>query len=670
MELKGAPGVNAVLGAALVCGLVLGTARVEAGETGPFHPCTHTEPGSLARLSVGDAASLRESLGATGIGRLLGSPAWLLLLKTAWTYADCPLGRLAGAWSEWSGQSLLDVSRLVQGALVLDLDAPAAGPSRSASRSASPRGRTEWRPPVWTLAIELCGARHEIFEVASGVMRRLEERTGLESAARAVAGTDVIVWTHPKAPFHYAQVGAYLIVSSSGARIEAAVRAHAESAEGEFAGERVDCGATDADSVDSVAGSSWIAPPRVSVERPEVLARIRLQPLIDWLLGAFATTVERRDVNVIMTASGIDALETLWFALGRLDRGVETAWSVTSRGGVRGLLEVIQRGCGQLTDVSRGLELVPDAATRIHGTKLRVGSFLRGLDRYARRSVPEIGTHLDAAYHDIEALLGVSVSGDLFKLGSVSTYAFGIFPPVGGSVRDDIVLVRTDELRPYWRVLEKIVSRRGLPWRAVPPRPSADDPSALVRYVYMSLNEAGAEDAPSLSTIPAAWCFTALSALLPAVARLDRPDGWTALSTSPRALVRYRDYYSGGAMLTSQRAAAAFVLESLEGSSAAVVLRGGEVLAYARDELLDRLTPLASMLTRAGIDLATLPPAEAFLHSDEPARARFEWSASGFTVRTHRVFPSAVVTALVATTVLARPEARRREGHEEASKRE
>ena len=654
--------MNAVLGAALVCGLVLGTARVEAGETGPFHPCTHTEPGSLARLSVVDAASLRESLGATGIGRLLGSPSWQLLLKTAWTYADCPLGRLAGAWSEWSGQSLLDVSRLVQGALVLDLDAPAAGPSRGASRSAPPRGRTEWRPPAWTLAIELCGARREILEVASGVMRRLEERTGLESSARAVAGTDVIVWTHPKAPFRYAQVGAYLIVSSSGARIEAAVRAHADSAEGEFVGERVDCGATDADSADtadSVAGSSWVAPAGVSVERPEVLARIQLQPLIDWLLGAFATTVERRDVNAIMTASGIDALETLWFVLGRLDRDVETAWSVTSRGGVRGLLEVIQRGCGQLTDVSRGLELVPDGATRVHGMTLRAGSFLRGLDGYARRSVPEIGTHLDAAYHDIEALLGVSVSGDLFKLGSVSTYAFGIFPPVGGSVRDDIVLVRTDELRPYWRVLEKIVSRRGLPWRAVPPRPSADDPSALVRYVYMSLDEAGAEaaeDAPSLSTIPAAWCFTALSALLPAVARLDRPDGWTALSTSPQALVRYRAFYSGGAMLTSQRAAAAFVLESLEGSSAAVVLRESEVLAYASDELLERMVPLASMLTRAGIDLATLPPAEAFLHSDEPARARFEWSASGFTVRTHRVFPSAVVTALVATTALARPE--------------
>ncbi len=291
--------------------------------------------------------------------------------------------------------------------------------------------------------------------------------------------------------------------------------------------------------------------------------------------------------------------------------------------------------------------------------KLGTGSFLRGLDGYARRSVPEIGTHLDAAYHDIEALLGVSVSGDLFKLGSVSTYAFGIFPPVGGSVRDDIVLVRTEELRPYWRVLEKVVSRRGLPWRAVPPRPSAVDPSAPVRYVYMNVDEAGAEDAedaPSLSTIPAAWCFTALSALLPAVARLDRPDGWTALSNSPRALVRYRDFYSGGAMLTSQRAAAAFVLESLEGSSAAVVLRESEVLAYARDELLDRLTPLASMLTRAGVDLATLPPAEAFLDSDEPARARFEWSASGFTVRTHRVFPSAVVTALVATTALARPE--------------
>jgi hypothetical protein len=288
--------------------------------------------------------------------------------------------------------------------------------------------------------------------------------------------------------------------------------------------------------------------------------------------------------------------------------------------------------------------------------RLRAGSFLRGLDRYARRSVPEIGMHLDAAYHDIEALLGVSVSGDLFELGSVSTYAFSIFPPVGGSVRDDIMLVRTDELRPYWRVLEKIVSRRGLHWRAVPPRPSADEWSAPVRYVYMSLDGAGAEGASSLSTISAAWCSTALSALLPAVARLDRPDGWTALSTSPRALVRYRDFYSCGAMLARQPAAAAFVVESLEGSSVAVVLRGTDLPAYAREELLDRLMPLEPLLTRAGIDLASLPPAESFLHSDEPARARFEWSASGFTVRTQRVFPSAVVTALVATTAFARPE--------------
>ena len=109
-------------------------------------------------------------------------------------------------------------------------------------------------------------------------------------------------------------------------------------------------------------------------------------------------------------------------------------------------------------------------------------------------------------------------------------------------------------------------------------------------------------------------------------------------------------------MLTSQRAAAAFVLESLEGSSAAVVFRGAEAPAYARDELLGRVMSLAPMLTRAGIDLATLPAAETFLHSDEPARVRFQWNASGFTVRTHRVLPSVVVTALVATTALARPE--------------
>ena len=109
--------------------VLLAALSVRAGETRRFRPASHLQPGSLAHLSIADAARLRAALGGTIEGRILSHPAWRRVLAKTWDDLDGPLKRADALSRDWTGASLFDVVRLVQGEVVFDLYA------RSGSRS-------------------------------------------------------------------------------------------------------------------------------------------------------------------------------------------------------------------------------------------------------------------------------------------------------------------------------------------------------------------------------------------------------------------------------------------------------------------------------------------------------------------------------------------------------
>jgi hypothetical protein len=124
------------------------------------------------------------------------------------------------------------------------------------------------------------------------------------------------------------------------------------------------------------------------------------------------------------------------------------------------------------------------------------------------------------------------------------------------------------------------------------------------------------------------------------VAWAELPDGWTAVSTLPQALVRYHENYAKGPKLAQAPALADIFRAQASGASAASVFQGGKSILWAYNSLLSLASAFAPILAQAGVDLAPLPPAEAFQTSLRPGFARLTAAPDGFTLRGHRLLSS------------------------------
>jgi prepilin-type processing-associated H-X9-DG protein len=594
-----------------------------------FVPAEHLPAERLAFLSVANGRRFGEKLAGTLIGRIATHPGWRQAFSGFRDFLEANAGieekleRAFAPVTELTGKSPRELARLFAGELAFAL------------RRFGPAGL-----PEIAIAVELGDdeVRAGILEVIERLKSRWEESGGRLEVHRA-EGIDATVWRTPAGPIFHALIGTHLVAASD-AELWRSIAA-AYTAEGE------------ARPAKGRAAAELEAP--LALAEREVLLEVDLAAAREILL-AFAGNSPEGEIENALRISGAGALSSFGIALGFRDGGLESAAYLAMAGGAQGALQVLEAGFPALEEVDGALEQIPAAASQVEAGRLALGKLLRGADRLVRRSVPELAAALDGAFEQIEAASGISVEKDLFTLGDLSFYSFRVEPPAGGLFDDAIVLVRTEALGGYWSFATKLAAFLGAEPRAI-----QLDGGGEVAYLNFAGGLRAGEDfaerfggvAGFPENAPAVFALASVFLGPGVLARLELAEGWTALSALPQALVRHRHHYAEGPRLAADAPMAALARERLQGASYAAVSRGGRSLLWAYNSLLSCANAFAAFLALVGIDLAPLPPAEAFLEHVKPGFVRLTLAPEGFGFRGHRVLESSNAASLGAAAVAA-----------------
>jgi len=288
---------------------------------------------------------------------------------------------------------------------------------------------------------------------------------------------------------------------------------------------------------------------------------------------------------------------------------------------------------------------MPRAAQEIQAGRLAPGKILKELDQLLREAFPELGEKLDSLYQELEEKTKISFQKDLLALGDISSYVFSVDPPAGGLLQDQLSLVKTEQIAPYWSILLKLAASLDAKVETL------ECAGGKVEYVnlargYLSQQDSLAEiferRTPSLPQI----VLLAISGAT--FSRSELSDGWTVMSTLPQAVVRHLEYYAKGPRLSEDKEMASMAKEHIQGACSGGVSRSGKSLLAAYNTLIPFANAFSSFLAFAGVDPAQLPPAEVFLADLRPGFLRFTVGPDGFTLHGHRVLESTSSGYLVA----------------------
>jgi hypothetical protein len=272
---------------------------------------------------------------------------------------------------------------------------------------------------------------------------------------------------------------------------------------------------------------------------------------------------------------------------------------------------------------------------------------------------------MDGFFRILKERHGIAIEEDVFSLPDATFFSFAVEPPAGGLLADRITLVRTETFRPYLALLKKAAAAVGADVRSIAPEaaaagtPEERPGGAAIEYVVLAsgkslgatifdrlLSEENGEPSPA----------SVAALIVPVVAWTELPDGWTAVSTLPQALVRHATHYARGKKLAEVPALAdLFRARAAEGAAAAAVFESGKGLLWTYNTLLGLASAFAPLLAQAGVDLAQLPPAEAFEASLRPGFIQLRFAPDGFTLRGRDVLSSssAVLAATGAAAIAA-----------------
>ena len=342
------------------------------------------------------------------------------------------------------------------------------------------------------------------------------------------------------------------------------------------------------------------------------------------------------------------------------DGRIEASIHLALPNGPSGVLAALQGNFGQVAEVDEALRRMPRAATGVQATRLKPGNVLRQVDALIREHLPEVGGALDGAYGQLAAATGVSVREDLFGLGEVSCFSFSVPPPAGGLFADRLMLVKTREVAPYWQLLGKVAAHIGT---RVQSQEWSGNKLEYVPIVIDGLSPGadpgelllgGMPGPTELVILAQAWILSG-GVSLNTVARADLPGGWTVLSNVPQSVARYLTHYREGPPLSGDTELLALAREQLTGAASASVSRGDHSLLWIYNTLLTVGTSFSPFLSQVGIDIARLPPGEAFLGSPGPGHSRLMLARNGFTLRGRSSFESSssLLIALAATGMVA-----------------
>lgn len=606
------------------------TAQAVAQDNKKFEPESHFPSDALLYFSLANAERFKEKCSSTLIGRMVSDPGWALAFRDLFKRLEPQLEEINAPFRAVTGKTPLELLRLLQGGVALVVRGP------------SPEGF----PAEVALALE---ANDELSKVLERVGRFFEQQTGKKLEARTVGGVEATVWPLPGAPLFQARLGTHwLAVSSPGL-----LRDIASAYEGQDPGKQpFKKGSLHAE----LQGP-------LKVERQEMLLAVNLEAIRSVALAFLQGNPDAEEVHRVLQVTGLDRLTSLGLAIGFRDGGMEGAFHLGMRGGARGVLSAIQKALPALAEnVDSALPLVPASAHEVQAARLAPGKMLRELDKLLRQNIPEVGEEMDGWFQAMKEHTGIDVEADLFALADITLVSFMVEPPAGGLLSDQVMVAQTEELKSYLSLLKKLAELTEATEREL------DATKGMkIRYVSLASGKtlatggllgaffSGPGTPEQLASIPR----TVLAAMVPVIAWVDLPEGWTVVSTLPQALKRYTTHYARGKRFSEVSELAALFRKQASGASAVSVFQGGKSILWAYNSLLSVGSAFAPFLNMLGVDLAPLPPAEAFEGTVRPGYMSLRMTPEGFTIRGHRALSSsstvlagAAVTGIVAGVVI------------------
>ena len=608
-----------VIAGILVFGAFLG-GQVKATEETRFSPAEHFPSPSVLFLSVSSLEGLAAAVRETLPGRIVSHPRVRDAIRGGWNLLEETLRREAHEFVEVTGKTPIEVIDLFTGEIALTV-----------------RGMGANSVPEIAVVVELGRRGDELVDLYTRLKHQFEAESGKPLHTQAFHDWEMTVWPTPKGAFFAGSVGSHLLFSSS----ESLVQAIADNYHGQ--------GQT---SLKESAPYQSLQT-GLGVDEPHIF--VGLDATWWRSLGMALAGKDSEELRAVFTVTGLDRVTTLGAALRVKGGSIDSAFHLGMRGGPGGALAAIRDHCAPISDLGDALSRTPASATRVQGSRTRLGALLQKLDSLVRESIAK--HELDEVYDEI-AKLGISVSDDLFTLPEITTFAFSAPPPAGSLFRDEVVLVKTDQFQPYWDVLNKFARRFGggvrendwqghqlesmtmfnsemqqqlsLPRLLSSAQPAAMGPLVLGGVVFGGLTPGGS--------------FT----------RVDLSDGWTAMSLLPQALMRYVSNYQTAPKLSADDAFAGYAKQHFENTALASAWRGNQSLLWGYNSLVAVANMFSPWLGQVGIDTTKLPPGETFRADPQPGHARLALEENGFTFRVMGTIESAdsLLVPLVASGVI------------------
>jgi hypothetical protein len=601
-------------------------------------------PGSAVYLSVGSLEGLQRKLGESLLGRIIRDPGWAEALRPL----AGKIRPLLEAWAiplrEATGKSPRELARLFPGGLAVSVAGLESG------------------VPEMALALDISAHREEI----EGILKKLEE--GRRPEPREFGKHAGRVWFvgQPATAIAQCVLGPHLVVTTSvdamkgiAERFEVLEKeAQGKAGEGKASEVKVGGGqGSEGQSsearggeVRSIEASSLYLGLDKALQVPEralfLAVDLRaVRGLLMSLVESRGSEEERAGVRRAVKILGLEEPATLGFALGCEDGGLSSALHVGWGSEPRGVLGSLLAGSAEVKGIDEAIARIPAGAQEVGAFGLAAGKMAGGLSRLLREEVPELKGSMDAALEQLEAGTGISVEKDILTLGEVSFFTFSIPPPMGGLFADHLALVRTQEFQPYAQLLKKAVSALSAEVRELSLPGDKKMQYALLPSGVPIEQLFARADTESLSVGEALRLF--ISILCPAVAHADLPEGWTVVSTSPHAVRRYLEHHAGAQKISEEPELSSAAKLRFSGARCAALFQGERAFLASYNTCLSLARYFSPFLSQAGVDIARLPPAEAFGDVAKFGYWRVEVGREGITLRAHRA-----LTAVLGKTPL------------------
>jgi len=596
------------------------TAALRADER--FDPLKHFPAPSMLYLSVESVSGLKQKLAATLAGRIVTHPDTSLafggLLKTLSERIEEETGPVR----QVTGKGVFELLGMFEGRFALTV------------RGMGPAG------PELAIAIELGDNRDDILGVL-GRLRAIVEDEGGPLTTAKVGGADVVTWPSDGPPILQTVLGDHLLFVAGDGLLKAIADAYAGTGSGPTLGDS-----------DMMKG---LAKP-LSVPGREVTLAIDVAA-IRQLAMAFAGPNESAEIETVLRLTGLDRVGAIGKAVGFSGSASRPSFVVLTPKGDGGLQKVFRMAMPPIESLDGALEQIPRAAHEIAASRVAVGELLRGLDSLVRLHFPEAGSEIDELSAQLQQHTGLSLRDDLMQLGPITTIGFNVEPPAGGLFSDQLMLFRTAELEPYWKVGVTLAKRIG----AEPQTIDVGDAKMVYLNPAAGMTAGGGLLGELLETGDPTELFESEEAVMGLIfgsvrlARTDLADGWSVVSFYPQAVRRYLSHYAKGKKLSDNAAFAKYARAKIVKSNAASVFRGGKSVLWGYNTFVTAANWFSSYLALVGVDAGMLPPAEEFLDATGMGYLQLRLRNKGLIVRGERPLDSSttVLVAVAGTAVVA-----------------